>query len=113
MMRYDPTKKDHAECEIPVKKQALKKPDRAKKVPGENGDIEKERLPELSKDTFFNVSDKLVDTLKQDGQFSLLKAFGAAEPSIGTKSEALSKDCLKNRSLNVITLLSFFIYRKH
>ncbi|XP_015524685.1 nucleolar protein 8 isoform X1 [Neodiprion lecontei] len=79
MIRYDPMKNEHAECKTPiVKSRNPKKMNKADKVLTENVD-DQQKHPELSKDTFYNVSENFANTLKQDEQFSLLKTFRAAK----------------------------------
>lgn len=86
MIRYDPMKSDHLECEVPLQTHNPKKTKKAKKKLADN-DVDGEKPPELSKDTFYNVSENLVDTLRQDEQFSLLKTFGAEISNTDDRAE--------------------------
>ncbi|XP_048508912.1 nucleolar protein 8 isoform X2 [Athalia rosae] len=76
MMRYNPDDKDHAMCEIPVTTAVPIKTKKVKQKLAVQNDVDSVQLPDLSKDTFYKVSDNLVDTLKENEQFSLLKTFG-------------------------------------
>ncbi|XP_046735034.1 nucleolar protein 8 [Diprion similis] len=79
MIRYDPMKNEHDECKIPiVKSHNPKKMKKVDKILNENVDDE-QKQPELTKDTFYNVSENFADALKQDEQFSLLKTFRAVK----------------------------------
>ncbi|XP_071562434.1 uncharacterized protein [Temnothorax nylanderi] len=78
MIRYDPTENGHCEYEVKpeqpkTKEEQSKKKKREKLVP----EIEKPAPePEVSKDIYYAVSDILTESLKQKGEFSLLKAYG-------------------------------------
>ena len=78
MIRYDPTENDHKEYEINTEKCEIetknvkkrKKNKRNVEDPIENPPVE------VSKDIYFSVSDSLSKSLKEGGQFSLLKTHG-------------------------------------
>ncbi|KMQ95446.1 putative rna-binding protein [Lasius niger] len=76
MIRYDPTENGHGEYEVKsehpkIKEKNTKKKKRDKSV-SEMEPTPPE--PEVSKDIYYAVSDTLTESLKQKGEFSLLKA---------------------------------------
>lgn len=73
MVRYNPLESQHHEYEIiPPKVEPKKK----KKKRTNSATETEEAVPEVSKDMFYKLSTNLTETLKQDGEFSLLKAYG-------------------------------------
>ncbi|XP_076669981.1 putative RNA-binding protein CG14230 isoform X2 [Andrena cerasifolii] len=80
MIRYDPTVSNHKEYEIvPEKSEAnVKKVKTKKKAKDIVEDVENEQV-EVSKDVYFSVSESLSKSLKEGGQFSLLKTYGKEE----------------------------------
>ena len=80
MIRYDPTESNHKEYEIvPEKSEAnVKKVKTKKKAKDIVEDVENEQV-EVSKDVYFSVSESLSKSLKEGGQFSLLKTYGKEE----------------------------------
>nr|XP_033337528.1 probable RNA-binding protein CG14230 [Megalopta genalis] len=81
MIRYDPTESNHKEYEIvPQTSEADTKRIKKRK---KNKDITENTVEtasaEVSKDIYFSVSDSLTKSLKDGGQFSLLKTFGKEE----------------------------------
>lgn len=80
MIRYDPTESNHKEYEIvPAKSEAnAKKVKTKKKAKDIVEDVETEQV-EVSKDVYFSVSESLSKSLKEGGQFSLLKTYGKEE----------------------------------
>ncbi|XP_043522715.1 nucleolar protein 8-like isoform X2 [Frieseomelitta varia] len=78
MIRYDPTENDHKEYEINTEKCEIETKN-AKKKKKNKRNIEDpiENPPvEVSKDIYFSVSDSLLKSLNEGGQFSLLKTYG-------------------------------------
>lgn len=92
MIRYDPTQNGNSHGEIPARTPNPKKAAKAKKQVVEINEFDNEKPPELSKDTFYNVSENLVDTLKQDEQFSLLKSFGTERSNTGENFSFIFND---------------------
>lgn len=79
MVRYDPTENGHCEYEVKtarpeIKEKSTKKKKRNKSLPETEEPAPAE--PEVSKDIYYAVSDTLTESLKQKGEFSLLKAYG-------------------------------------
>lgn len=86
MVRYDPTENGHCEYEVKpakpeTKEKSTKKKKRDKSVP----EVKEPALPvpEVSKDIYYAVSDTLTESLKQKGEFSLLKAYGKEKDDTG------------------------------
>ncbi|XP_015428680.1 PREDICTED: probable RNA-binding protein CG14230 [Dufourea novaeangliae] len=80
MIRYDPTEDNHKEYEIVQKSEVGTKKVKKKKKPKDVTEDNMESTPiEVSKDVYFSVSDSLSQSLKKEGQFSLLKAYGKEE----------------------------------
>ncbi|XP_015595235.1 probable RNA-binding protein CG14230 [Cephus cinctus] len=78
MIRYDPTENNHYKYEVPIETSVPKKSEKKKRKISVT-ENEEPAVP-VSKDVFYNVSDRLADSLKQDNEFSLLKTF-AREPT--------------------------------
>lgn len=80
MIRYDPTESNHKEYEINTDKleEETKKVKKKKKAKDSVEDANENPPVEVSKEVFFSVSDSLSKSLKEEGQFSLLKAYGKA-----------------------------------
>ncbi|KAK1135521.1 hypothetical protein K0M31_000108 [Melipona bicolor] len=78
MIRYDPTENDHKEYEINTEKCEIEtKNVKKKKKNKRNIEDPVENPPvEVSKDIYYSVSDSLSKSLKEGGQFSLLKLYG-------------------------------------
>lgn len=84
MIRYDPTENGH--CEYEVKSAQLKtKEKNIKKDKCDKSKIEEfaPSQPEVSKDIYYTVSDVLTTSLKQKGEFSLLKVYGKEKDNTG------------------------------
>ncbi|XP_078040916.1 putative RNA-binding protein CG14230 [Augochlora pura] len=81
MIRYDPTKSNHKEYEIvPQTSEADTKKIKKKKKNKDVTETAVDTTPvEVSKDIYFSVSDSLTKSLKDAGEFSLLKTFGKEE----------------------------------
>ena len=82
MMRYDPTADNHGDFEITSDKlneQNISGKKRKKK--SNIVEIEPEKEIPRSKEMFFNVSENLVENLKQNEEFSLLNSFGRGDVS--------------------------------
>lgn len=82
MIRYDPTENEHCEYEVKsaqpkTKEKNIKKKKCDKLISEikESASLE----PEVSKDIYYTVSNVLTTSLKQKGEFSLLKAYGKEE----------------------------------
>lgn len=75
MIRYDPTANDHGKYEITIEKPQEKKLKKKKKKILEEPVPEEAPLP-TSTETYFDVSDKLADSFKAVGGFSILKSLG-------------------------------------
>ncbi|XP_043262025.1 probable RNA-binding protein CG14230 isoform X2 [Colletes gigas] len=74
MIRYDPTKSDHKEYEIIAEKSEVDTKNVKKKKRAKNNENTVENSQtEVSKDVYFSVSGSLTKSLKERGQFSLLK----------------------------------------
>ncbi|XP_076623440.1 putative RNA-binding protein CG14230 isoform X2 [Colletes latitarsis] len=74
MIRYDPTKSDHKEYEIIAEKLEVDtKNVKKKKRSKDNENTVENSQAEVSKDVYFSVSGSLTKSLKEGGQFSLLK----------------------------------------
>lgn len=79
MIRYDPTENGHCEYEVkPVQSETKEKSTKKKKRDKSVSEIKEPSPPEpeVSKDIYYAVSDTLTESLKQKGEFSLLKARG-------------------------------------
>lgn len=79
MIRYDPTVSNHKEYEIIAEKSELpvknvKKSKRTKDKKDIIDDTVKNSITEVSKDVYYSVSESLSKSLKEGGQFSLLKS---------------------------------------
>lgn len=83
MIRYDPTENGHCEYELQpkIKEKNTKKKKHDKSI-SEMEPILPE--PEVSKDIYYAVSDTLTESLKQKGEFSLLKTHRKEEDNMGT-----------------------------
>ncbi|XP_076652816.1 uncharacterized protein LOC143359051 [Halictus rubicundus] len=81
MIRYDPTESNHKEYEIlPQTSEADTKKVKKRKKNKEVAENAVETAPvEVSKDIYFSVSESLTKSMKEGGQFSLLKTFGKEE----------------------------------
>lgn len=75
MIRYDPTASNHQDYEVEVEKSKEEKPVKKRKL-GSSQVQEVEPVVPRSKEVFYDISDKLVESLKRDEGFSLLKTFG-------------------------------------
>ncbi|XP_011643059.1 nucleolar protein 8-like isoform X1 [Pogonomyrmex barbatus] len=86
MIRYDPTENGHCEYEVKPTAQPKTKDKNAKKKKHDKSALEIEESalpePEISKDIYYTVSDTLTESLKQKGEFSLLKTHGKKENDI-------------------------------
>ncbi|CAL7940887.1 unnamed protein product [Xylocopa violacea] len=74
MIRYDPTEHSHKEYEISTEKlkPEIKKIKKKKNIQ----ETSEDPSANVSKDVYFSVSDMLSKSLKEEGQFSLLKTYG-------------------------------------
>lgn len=86
MVRYNPIENGHCEYEVKpakseTKEKSTKKKKRDKSVPEVKEPAPPE--PEVSKDIYYAVSDTLIESLKQKGEFSLLKAHGKERDDTG------------------------------
>ncbi|XP_053975486.1 probable RNA-binding protein CG14230 isoform X1 [Hylaeus volcanicus] len=81
MIRYDPTESNHKEYEIIEEKSELptKNVKKNKRAKGIIEDPAKNSITEVSKDVYYSVSESLSKSLKEGGQFSLLKTSQKAE----------------------------------
>lgn len=75
MIRYDPSEKKHCKYEITSAESETKK-ESTKKKKREKTKIEEPVSIEVSKDIYYTVSDTLIESLRQNKGFSLLKACG-------------------------------------
>ncbi|XP_011061588.1 PREDICTED: uncharacterized protein LOC105150294 [Acromyrmex echinatior] len=76
MIRYDPTENGHCEYEVkPIQSETKEKKKKCNKFMPEMTDPAIPE-PEVSKDIYYTVSDTLTESLKQKGEFSLLKLHG-------------------------------------
>ncbi|XP_046831144.1 probable RNA-binding protein CG14230 [Vespa crabro] len=79
MIRYDPTEEKHKQYELPTEeiKSNAKIKKKKKKLEIEV-ETEKDEMVVVSKDIYYSVSDSLTKSLqdRQQGEFSLLKAYG-------------------------------------
>ncbi|XP_031788053.1 probable RNA-binding protein CG14230 isoform X1 [Nasonia vitripennis] len=75
MIRYDPTASNHQDYEVKIEKSNEEKPCKKKKKVSST-EVEEAPVVPRSKEVFYDVSEKLVESLKQNGDFSLLKTFG-------------------------------------
>lgn len=74
MIRYDPTENGHGEYEVKSEQPKIKEKNTKKKRDKFVSEIEPiPPEPEVSKDIYYAVSDILTESLKQKGEFSLLK----------------------------------------
>ncbi|XP_049788063.1 probable RNA-binding protein CG14230 isoform X1 [Schistocerca cancellata] len=114
MLRFDPLKADHKRFEVATPE---KIENESKKMNVENGlkmqdeedhevQDEKPAKVEVSKEKFYNVTDRLKETLKSktqnDAQFSLLEMFGSTEDDkvFGFIGAWSSQEKYKNSELN-------------
>lgn len=84
MIRYDPTEDKHCEYEMKsaqpeTKEQKLKKKKREKVIPETKEPV----AIKVSKDTYYNVSNSLLKSFKQEEGFSLLKTYGKEKEDTG------------------------------
>ncbi|XP_032684340.1 nucleolar protein 8-like [Odontomachus brunneus] len=75
IIRYDPSEKKHSEYEITSTESETKK-ECTKKKKCEKTKIEEPVPIKVSKDIYYTVSDTLIESLRQNKEFSLLKACG-------------------------------------
>lgn len=78
MIRYDPTENGHCEYEVKATQLSKIKEKNSKKKKHEKSISEIEPTPpepEVSKNIYYAVSETLTESLKQKGEFSLLKAY--------------------------------------
>lgn len=86
MIRYDPTENGHCEYEVKHAQSKTKEKDIKKKKCDKFVPEIKESAPpkpEVSKDIYYTVSNTLTTSLKQKGEFSLLKAYGKEKEGTG------------------------------
>lgn len=84
MIRYDPTENGHCEYEVkPPQPETKEKSTKKKKRDKSVLKIEEPPEPEVSKDIYYTVSDILTESLKQKGEFSLLKVHGKEKDDTG------------------------------
>ncbi|XP_020292634.1 nucleolar protein 8-like isoform X1 [Pseudomyrmex gracilis] len=77
MIRYDPTESKHGEYEVQPKNKSEKKEKKIKKRKlDKSEEIEEPTTVEVSKNTYYAVSNTLTESLKQKEEFSLLKIYG-------------------------------------
>lgn len=89
MIRYDPTENGHCEYEMKSIQSKIKEKN-TKKKKHDKSISELEPVPsepEVSKDIYYAVSDTLTESLKQKGEWSLLKAYRKEENDAGTYSK--------------------------
>lgn len=80
MIRYDPTENEH--CEYEVKLQPKIKEKNTKKKKHDKSISKMEPVlpePEVSKDIYYAISETLTESLKEKGEFSLLKTHKGKE----------------------------------
>ncbi|GAB1862626.1 Putative rna-binding protein [Camponotus japonicus] len=88
MIRYDPTENEH--CEYEVKSQPKIKEKNTKKKKHDKFISEMEPIlpePEVSKDIYYAISDTLTESLKQKGEFSLLKTHRKEKDNTGNTED--------------------------
>lgn len=86
MIRYDPTENRHCEYEVkPAQSETKEKSTKKKKRDKSVSEIKEPAPPEpeVSKDIYYAVSNTLTESLKQKGEFSLLKARGKERDDTG------------------------------
>lgn len=85
MIRYDPTESKHCEYEVqPAEKSESKeKKTKKRKLITSEPEIEKSTTVEVSKDTYYSVSNILTESMKQKEEFSLLKLHGKEKDNTG------------------------------
>lgn len=108
MLRYDPTKEDHAKYLSKGKKKLGK---RAEDDIHRNDESESIATPaaEVSKQQFYNVSSQLTSALRSDttGGFSLLSMFGSAAPAeSATQEPKIYKETLLKSSQKIVSDLT-------
>ncbi|KAJ8681544.1 hypothetical protein QAD02_017336 [Eretmocerus hayati] len=84
MVRYDPTASDHENYEVNLEESEKKESKKKKKKLSQTEILEDVVTVPTSNELFFDVSDKLVDSLKQTEGFSLLEAFGQKSQNTGS-----------------------------
>lgn len=84
MIRYDPTENGHCEYEMKSMQSKIKEKTKKKKRDQFVSELEPTPSePEVSKDIYYAVSDTLTESLKQKGEFSLLKTYRKEENDAG------------------------------
>lgn len=89
MIRYDPTENGHCDYEVKSVQSKIKEKN-IKKKRHDKSILEMEPVPpepKVSKNIYYAVSDTLTESLKQKGEFSLLKAYRKEENDTGTFSK--------------------------
>lgn len=89
MIRYDPTENGHCDYEVKSVQSKIKEKN-IKKKKHDKSILEMEPAPpepKVSKNIYYTVSDTLTESLKQKGEFSLLKAYRKEENDTGTFSK--------------------------
>lgn len=80
MIRYDPTESNHKEYEIVTEKSVGNTNKiKSKKKIKDTAEVVESSQVEVSKEVYFSVSDALSKSIKESGQFSLLKTYGKEE----------------------------------
>ncbi|KAL6421840.1 hypothetical protein ACFW04_010979 [Cataglyphis niger] len=88
MIRYDPTENGHCEYEMKSMQSKIKEKTKKKKRDQFVSELEPAPLePEVSKDIYYAISDTLTESLKQKGEFSLLKAYRKEENDAGNAED--------------------------
>lgn len=84
MIRYDPTESKHGEYEVQSKNKSEKKEKKTKKRKLDKlEEIEEPTTVEISKNTYYSVSNTLTESLRQKEEFSLLKLHGKEKDNTG------------------------------
>lgn len=73
MLRFDPTQPEHSKYEI--KEDLTVKKKKKKKVDDQSNVANNDIIPNVSKDTFYKVSEGLKDIFQEKQEFSLLSMF--------------------------------------
>ncbi|KAM0728776.1 putative RNA-binding protein [Formica fusca] len=89
MIRYDPTENGHCDYEVKSVQSKIKEKN-IKKKKHDKSILEMEPAPpepKVSKNIYYAVSDTLTESLKQKGEFSLLKAYRKEENDTGNAED--------------------------
>ncbi|XP_070159965.1 probable RNA-binding protein CG14230 [Polyergus mexicanus] len=89
MIRYDPTENGHCDYEVKSVQSKIKEKN-IKKKKHDKSILEMEPVspePKVSKNIYYAVSDTLTESLKQKGEFSLLKTYRKEENDTGNAED--------------------------